>query len=476
MSTIGTCRSLSLCVLCAVALLSSAATPQYINVSQTPGPSQQPDLAATPDGDLHIVWADHTGGMGQILHKKWSSGMWSGVFPVSDPAFDAQEPSIAVDPDGPMFLVAWEEDHGGVLKVWAAISDGVIWDRFPIAPEEPGPQRDPDAFVRSDGSMFVSWWDEDSTIHVSQVWGGQWSPIVVDICFPREGNRLVEAGDDLAVVCTAVTPEDCMYELALWDGENWTGYEGETVSASGEMDAASAPGDVVHFASLPGILPTCPCWHLTYASWDPAAGIWSTPEVLSETHGEYWLCLEPDLALDRHQSPVVAYTYEELDGGFNRVRKDVVLARRDDDRATWSHEYVGLALENDPEDPALDFLCHFPAVAWSGNLESTREILLWAPLSDVEAPTTILVPRLDVWPNPSSGSIHLRVSGDVGATTDVLITDVAGRQLRRLRFAGDRPIIWDGHDARGRPLASGIYYASLVGPGISETARLIRIR
>lgn len=478
MTLAGFSWKLSLCVLCVVAL-TSAASSQFINVSQTPGPSRHPDIAASPEGDLHVVWADYTGGMGQILHKKWSAGIWGAVFPVSDPAFDAQEPSISVDPVGPLVLIAWEEDHGGTLRVWAAVSDGVIWDRFPVAPDVPGTQKDADALIRRDGSMFVSWYDADSTVSVSQVWGSQWSPIVADVCFGREGNRVVEAGDDLALVCTALPVDvDCQYKVALWNGEFWRYPIGETASAGGEMDAVSggAEDQYVHFAAHFGVLPPCPCWHLIYTAWDQHLGTWGPQEVLSETFSEWWFCMQPDLALDEDGNPVAAYTYEELDVEFNTIRMDVVLARRDADRATWSHEYMGLTLDNEPEDPVVDFLYRFPAMAWSGNLDEVREILLWAPLSDVEMPTTILVPRLHVRPNPSSGPIHLTVSGDFGTPMDVLITDVAGRQVRQLRLTeGSRSLLWDGCDSHGKPVGSGIYYARLTCGAAAGKTRLVRI-
>jgi len=48
---------------------------------------------------------------------------------------------------------------------------------------------------------------------------------------------------------------------------------------------------------------------------------------------------------------------------------------------------------------------------------------------------------------------------------DLDVYDLRGRHLRRLAsgpgFAGPRQIVWDGRDAAGRPLSSGVYLVRL---------------
>lgn len=90
--------------------------------------------------------------------------------------------------------------------------------------------------------------------------------------------------------------------------------------------------------------------------------------------------------------------------------------------------------------------------------------------------TALLRPR----PNPSGASTRLAwIMGRAGRAR-LEIVDVAGR---RVRVAIDGPVdagrhdfVWDGLDATGRPVASGIYWARLTASGQTLTRKLVRIR
>jgi hypothetical protein len=86
------------------------------------------------------------------------------------------------------------------------------------------------------------------------------------------------------------------------------------------------------------------------------------------------------------------------------------------------------------------------------------------------------VPALRVAPNPSAGAVWLEASrsavalggasGSVGGAIRIVITDVRGRLVRTLRAEGDATRVrWDSRDDRGRPAASGRYWARLLVPG-----------
>lgn len=106
------------------------------------------------------------------------------------------------------------------------------------------------------------------------------------------------------------------------------------------------------------------------------------------------------------------------------------------------------------------------------------------------------VPALRVAPNPSSGAVWLEASrsavalagarsggagaagsvgsaggaGSTGGAIRIAITDVRGRLVRTLRAEGDATRVrWDGRDDRGRPAASGRYWARLLVPGNVRT-------
>jgi hypothetical protein len=84
------------------------------------------------------------------------------------------------------------------------------------------------------------------------------------------------------------------------------------------------------------------------------------------------------------------------------------------------------------------------------------------------------------WPNPSTGST--RIAFDLGQPGRVRlrIYDAAGRLVRQLAdgpvSAGSHFKVWDGNDARGTSVASGIYYYELDVDGKQQSRKLVQIR
>jgi hypothetical protein len=101
--------------------------------------------------------------------------------------------------------------------------------------------------------------------------------------------------------------------------------------------------------------------------------------------------------------------------------------------------------------------------------------------------------RLRAAPNPFAASTTLELDlgrdgagsaplhGELDPRLEVRIHDVQGRLVRRLvardaAAGGGTTIIWDGRDARGRPVAPGIYLASTTGRGVPRVSlRLVRL-
>ena len=93
-----------------------------------------------------------------------------------------------------------------------------------------------------------------------------------------------------------------------------------------------------------------------------------------------------------------------------------------------------------------------------------------------ESPLPSRAGRLRAAPNPSRGMVVLeaRLVSAVGRSSiEIGIYDVQGRLVRRLRSPvrdGVAPVVWDGHDASGLPVASGRYWARLRGDTADEVA------
>ena len=66
-----------------------------------------------------------------------------------------------------------------------------------------------------------------------------------------------------------------------------------------------------------------------------------------------------------------------------------------------------------------------------------------------------------IGPNPTSGTVAVSFQQENAAPVVLEVFDLRGRRVRRLRVGsrgvGGGEIVWDGRDARGRPVATGSY-------------------
>ena len=90
---------------------------------------------------------------------------------------------------------------------------------------------------------------------------------------------------------------------------------------------------------------------------------------------------------------------------------------------------------------------------------------------------------LAAYPNPARHTATIRFSfpGSAGHSPASLgIYNVAGQLVQSLDVPGPEAevheVVWDGTDARGNPVSSGVYYCSLQGRGAAGTFRIVFIR
>jgi hypothetical protein len=83
-------------------------------------------------------------------------------------------------------------------------------------------------------------------------------------------------------------------------------------------------------------------------------------------------------------------------------------------------------------------------------------------------------------PNPFRLNTTLCFSLPVPQHVRLSVFDLAGRRVRVLVDeaceAGRHEVAWDGRDAAGRALASGIYFVQLQGEERSLTGRIVRVK
>ncbi len=93
--------------------------------------------------------------------------------------------------------------------------------------------------------------------------------------------------------------------------------------------------------------------------------------------------------------------------------------------------------------------------------------------------------RLRAWPNPFNARVRLELAAPAGGGTprpaSLAVYDLRGRRVAALYAGSLAPgetlaVAWDGADARGRPLASGAYFARAVVGGRAVTTRLALVK
>ncbi len=83
-------------------------------------------------------------------------------------------------------------------------------------------------------------------------------------------------------------------------------------------------------------------------------------------------------------------------------------------------------------------------------------------------------------PNPSAGRTSIEFSLPSAGRARLAVYDISGRLVRTIAdgtFApGSHPAAWDGMDARGRPVASGVYFVRLEIAGESSGQKLLLVK
>ncbi|MDH3216528.1 MAG: T9SS type A sorting domain-containing protein [Candidatus Krumholzibacteria bacterium] len=86
---------------------------------------------------------------------------------------------------------------------------------------------------------------------------------------------------------------------------------------------------------------------------------------------------------------------------------------------------------------------------------------------------------LESWPNPFNATTQISFNLETGGRVQLLIYDVKGRMVRSLvdteLVAAPWSAAWDGRDASGRRLATGVYFARLAVNGRITASRKVVI-
>jgi hypothetical protein len=83
-------------------------------------------------------------------------------------------------------------------------------------------------------------------------------------------------------------------------------------------------------------------------------------------------------------------------------------------------------------------------------------------------------------PNPTTGNTTIGFALPRACNVRLDLFDITGRCVRTLADwampAGTNQVVWDGRDAKGRPVASGVYFYRLEAEGFTAARRLVLAR
>jgi hypothetical protein len=119
-----------------------------------------------------------------------------------------------------------------------------------------------------------------------------------------------------------------------------------------------------------------------------------------------------------------------------------------------------------------------PAYA-SGGTTATATVAFAAKGGGIVVPATAML--LPAWPNPAHSGTTFRFALPAAAAgrASLSLLDAGGRRVRTFAgpfSAGVNEVSWDGLDANGRPVHSGLFFYELSLPGAKFSHRLVVVR
>jgi aminopeptidase N len=95
--------------------------------------------------------------------------------------------------------------------------------------------------------------------------------------------------------------------------------------------------------------------------------------------------------------------------------------------------------------------------------------------TDAPEPAEVRLSLGAPWPSPGSPPFRIPVSRLL-RNSAIEILDLQGRRLNRIPIAGNEAVLWDGRDARGRDLPSGLYFLRADRSGAGAVRRVWIVR
>jgi protein-S-isoprenylcysteine O-methyltransferase Ste14 len=132
-------------------------------VTNNTGNSRNPVLGADNAGAVYVAWQDDLNGNNDIYMKKSSDGgaTWAGPYRVTSNAGNSQNPVLAVDSVGTVY-VAWQDDVNGNNDIYVkkTADGGATWAGPYRVTSNAGNSQNPVLAVDGNNTVYVTWQDD----------------------------------------------------------------------------------------------------------------------------------------------------------------------------------------------------------------------------------------------------------------------------------------------------------------------------
>ena len=205
------------------------------NVSSNDGGSSSPVLAVSPDGKVHLIWADTTPGTSTLYHAISADGeSWPLSLPI--PNAKGSNPAAAFDPAGNL-QVAWQYRASFIqnLRIWTARYANNAWSAPSALTDGSQQAYAPD--MAGNGGRIALVWQEGNQAKLALLANNAWR---VDTTQTGASPALAINGDGVAMWAWETNAG-----LARQFGRaGWTPPQTWSIAGSGELDLTSQDGRI----------------------------------------------------------------------------------------------------------------------------------------------------------------------------------------------------------------------------------------
>jgi len=267
------------------------------NISRTDGDSTNPHIAASGDGQVHVIWQERAPGLrSNIYHTcQYSSNLWTSPCDLSQSDGDSTSAVILADAQGTVH-VCWQDRSSGNWEIFHACQpSGGAWTAPQNISGSEGDSQGAAIALATSGALHLVWsesavdgYQGDSHIfYTSRSPGGVWSPAIENLsgCSGRADFPVVavDAQGDAHVAWQYVKPPGFWNVYATSSNSQGKWSEPGLVSTfdgNAERPAilAGQRVDLVWAGSVHGNWEICHAHGRSAGTWSPVANISHTAD------------------------------------------------------------------------------------------------------------------------------------------------------------------------------------------------------